>query len=482
MPGAHKGDTLRAYVLGRLLTPEMPSSAKPTAMAVITGNGTAEFNLTDTANRRYFYVTIVKESSSETLFFKYIPILWEYLASPGDDIGLTVSWDSSYHAGEHTVNWEGHGISPYIVFKDRYKYILQYQYVFSGHGSAKYQLRADLDKLNNSMFDSPLWDSTGIQPSKKLAAGMHLIDSFRATIPRGALKILQADLAGEIGQQRLRWLHLPGATPKIRSELLEAPIDTFPDQAMLFSRYYPGFIIDHYKLTWPTQRQALTPGAYPHLKADFKGELRDRLLTLYILQLRQFLPDSLTDDALHTIVTPFYRQMLADLKTTNARGKTAYDFALPDRNGKTVRLSDLKGKVVLVDFWFTGCENCMHYYQDILHTVEEKFKDNPSVAFVSICVDPSRDQWLKSVKAGIYTSMNPNVINVMTAGQGAGHPVVDKYAVIGYPSLFLIGKTGRIFETKSALLRYNGIREVVNTINRALKETGGSRVIKNPNG
>jgi peroxiredoxin len=82
---------------------------------------------------------------------------------------------------------------------------------------------------------------------------------------------------------------------------------------------------------------------------------------------------------------------LASLKT----GEDGYKFSYPDQNDKTVSLTDLKGKVVVVDVWATWCGPCRGETQYMRKLADEmKGKD---VAFVSISVDKQKDhdKWKK---------------------------------------------------------------------------------------
>lgn len=53
---------------------------------------------------------------------------------------------------------------------------------------------------------------------------------------------------------------------------------------------------------------------------------------------------------------------------------SAADFSLPSLDGETVTLSELKGKVVLVDFWTTWCPPCKNSIPHLIY-LYEKYKD-----------------------------------------------------------------------------------------------------------
>jgi len=63
-------------------------------------------------------------------------------------------------------------------------------------------------------------------------------------------------------------------------------------------------------------------------------------------------------------------------------GGTAQDFSLPTLDGKTARLSDYAGKVVLIDFWSTTCDPCL---AEMPHLVD-MYKKHKEKGFVVLAV------------------------------------------------------------------------------------------------
>ena len=72
-------------------------------------------------------------------------------------------------------------------------------------------------------------------------------------------------------------------------------------------------------------------------------------------------------------------------------GMSAPDFQLVNRQGQLVSLDDLRGKVVLLDFWATWCQPCLRQ-MPAHHALQERF-DEDAVAFVYVSMDQKTANW-----------------------------------------------------------------------------------------
>lgn len=129
--------------------------------------------------------------------------------------------------------------------------------------------------------------------------------------------------------------------------------------------------------------------------------------------------------------------------TTVLEPKPATDFSLADINGKQVRLSELKGNVVLLNFWETWCPPCrveMPWFVDF----QQKYKDR---GFVVLAVSLDAEGW-KVVKpfAEKFQLNFPVVVG--------DHSLVEKYGGLSVlPTSFVIDKEGNVRS------RHDGLRD-----------------------
>lgn len=200
----------------------------------------------------------------------------------------------------------------------------------------------------------------------------------------------------------------------------------------------------------PTEVKSRFINEYFHAKAAYKGLVREKLL-LEILAYKLVKKFGLTDDIMLCIndylLMPNYikyKEWLMDYMArvkTLLKGRRAPNFTLLSSDGKNVSLADFKGKVLLIDFWFTGCRGCVEM-APILRKIEGEFEANPNVAFLNISIDSKKEEWLKSLKAGKYTSGGG--VSLYTGGLGTNHPVIKSYNINSYPTLFFIDPDGNI--------------------------------------
>ena len=116
----------------------------------------------------------------------------------------------------------------------------------------------------------------------------------------------------------------------------------------------------------------------------------------------------------------------------------APDFELSDLNGNNVKFSDLKGKIVILDFWATWCGPCKKSFP-AMQLANDKFKDNPNVVFLFVNTWERVDNKIENAKKFIRDN-NYNLTVLMDVD----NEVISKYKVTGIPTKFIIGPNQNI--------------------------------------
>ncbi len=114
--------------------------------------------------------------------------------------------------------------------------------------------------------------------------------------------------------------------------------------------------------------------------------------------------------------------------------RPAPDFLLPDMSGQAVRLSQLKGKVVLLNVWATWCGPCRQE-MPTMEALAHKLSDED---FVLLAVSQDVDG-ATTVKP--YLQEGGYTFPVLLDVQGE---VGRKYGVTGYPETFIIDRQGQV--------------------------------------
>ena len=150
----------------------------------------------------------------------------------------------------------------------------------------------------------------------------------------------------------------------------------------------------------------------------------------------------------------------ASIKVPKFR-KAAPDFALIDSHGTAVRLTDFKGKVVLLDFWATWCHGCkieIPWYEEF----QRKYKDR-GLSVIGVSMDD--DGW-KSVKP--FLQSNKLNYPIVVGNQD----LAKQYSVASMPVTLLIDREGRIADSHSGMVSKHAFEREILTL---LQEGGEHR-------
>jgi len=116
-----------------------------------------------------------------------------------------------------------------------------------------------------------------------------------------------------------------------------------------------------------------------------------------------------------------------------AGGTSAPDFVLPARDGSTVRLSELRGQVVMINFWATWCGPCRQE-MPLLALLQSKYEPL-GFTLLAVNVEPdsaAAQDWLKGMAADLPVLFDRK------------NTVAESFGVQGMPSSVFVDRTGNV--------------------------------------
>ncbi|QKJ28404.1 redoxin domain-containing protein [Mucilaginibacter mali] len=318
------------------------------------------------------------------------------------------------------------------------------------------------------------------------AAGNNYLNTQRGRLDNHSFKMLKAYINGMISEiaNTLYWysnvgysqaqkdsiqtvlknVWLPFKKRAYSSPDVETSLSDFYFSKNLATDYALKQVIDHQNFNALKDNSDLKE-KYIYFKTHYSGLVREKMITFLILSAPKSNDVGYCYDDAKKIITNNSFKAALDKYCQCIPGSPAYNFTLLDSNKVIHHLTDYKGKILVFDFWFTGCGNCRELTPK-LREVESRYANNSKVVFISISSDKNFNLWKNSIRDGIYTT-SPQEINLYTSGNGIADPLYYKTNTYSAPTLKLVDANGNWCENPIDC-RFDNGKDLIGKIDRLL--------------
>lgn len=187
----------------------------------------------------------------------------------------------------------------------------------------------------------------------------------------------------------------------------------------------------------------------PSLRSHYLTELLQFILNkgysddylMYMESVERFICEDSDKARMPQLKTQFEQMKLVNKNVL--RGMELSPFTANDLQGKSYRSTDFKGKLLIIDFWFTGCVPCraeMPYFDKL----SMKYKDQP-VQFLSVSLDTG-NQLMAKWREMIMAHKGDTKVLFLNLPNGFKNSFTQKMNIHSVPRIMLIDQQGNIID------------------------------------
>jgi thiol-disulfide isomerase/thioredoxin len=133
----------------------------------------------------------------------------------------------------------------------------------------------------------------------------------------------------------------------------------------------------------------------------------------------------------------FVQHVESVVKKNLGPGRIAPEIAMKDPEGNIRKLSDLRGKIVMIDFWASWCRPCRMENPNVVK-LYHKYHDK-GFEIYSVSLDKNRADWIRAIEQdGLVWPNHVSDLNGWTSSGGA------TYGIMSVPSTVLVDRDGKI--------------------------------------